>query len=219
MLFVGSRKTGSKVFSKKFSEFRVVFAVLSLVLLSGAFVGAVIWSGVTLTSFGETVTDALTQRLSKDESASFFIRAFGVFRPAAVFLLISFFFGVTVYSPVVCFLLCLLFGICGGMTIGLCSRLTPSGIFSAVFAAETLFFLLCGLVLCVCSSFCTCVSFKQNRFIPEGEERLFGGSLFCGDFFGNVNLRFCFMYIAVFFIFSLLLFLFSCLRVLAALYI
>lgn len=216
MLIAGLRKMKSVAFSKKFGEYRTVFAVFSLVLLSGAFAGAVIWSGVTLTDFGESVAAALTQRLSSDESVSFFIRALAVFRPAALFFLVSFFFGITVYAPLIGFLSCLFFGICGGITLGLCSRMTAASSFGALFVTESLFFLLCGLALSAYCSFCACVCFKQNRLIPDREDRLFGGSLFFGDFFSEVNLRFCFMYFLVFLLFSVLLFLFACLRTLVS---
>ncbi|MBQ9543755.1 MAG: hypothetical protein IJV00_01355 [Clostridia bacterium] len=104
------------------------------------------------------------------------------------------------------------------MTLGLCADLSGSGLFTPLFISEFIYFLFSLLLLSSFCSFCTCVYLKQIGFIPDREDKLFGGSLFCAPYFKNVNLRFSVMYVLVFLLFSTVLFLFSCLRTAAAIY-
>ena len=126
----------------------------------------------------------------------------------AVFYLLTFLLGVTVYSAAFSVFSAILRGFFSGYLIALC--------FFFEKASDVFLFLLVALYLLgstwlfsAYSAFAGSVSFRlfsdgmTGRFLRE-EERMFGGTLFCSTLFQNrINLRFLSSYVLIFLAFFL----------------
>lgn len=127
-----------------------------------------------------------------------------LFTGEAIFYLISFLLGITVYAPVVLFLFSLLRGVFSGFVLStLAASFPQSGLFP--FLLSLFYCLFSTHVFCGYSSFCTMVCLRLFTDQPLAsyraeEKRMFGGSLFNSTFFANtVNFRFLFSYTLLFF--------------------
>lgn len=129
-----------------------------------------------------------------------------------ILILLTFLFGVTLYSPVLSFLIAAFRGVVSGFVL--------SGLFPLDQGKKVVLFLLSFLYLvgsswlfCGYSAFCTAVSTRLYTegilHVPKAEERrMFGGTLFNSVLFCNtVNFRFLFTYCLIFFA---MLFIFFC---------
>lgn len=178
-------------FSERYREYRRAMTVFVFLYLGAFALGALLWSRLSLSSFGESLIRTTADRAFSQGESSFLLGTFRVFSPYLLSLLILFLGGVTVYAPLVSGALILWWGISGGVGLGFLFRFLSEGRIGWSIGADLLFSLSGAWLLSCYGAFVTCVSLKQMGCIADGENKLFGGTLFCGRFdLRRINLRF-----------------------------
>lgn len=187
-------KKRSKEFQKRYRRYEILFYV---------FVAAFFLAAVAEFFFFKESGRILW---GKTEPLSLFYRLFPL---EALFFLVTFLLGVTVYSTA--------FSLVSVSARGFFSAYILSSAFHFESAADAFLFLLVLLYLLASSCLYACYSAFAGsvslRLFSDGftgdpireEERIFGGTLFCSTLFQNrVNLRFLSSYVLIFLAFFLI---------------
>lgn len=191
-----------KKYSQRYGEYKRCFVVQALVFIVFLAVGAFIWNKVSLSSLGEKL---VAEELGSGGVGQGFFQVISAFEMYAIALTLFFASGITVYAPFVSFALMAYLGITQGIVLGAHFRLLSDG-GSILRMLWDCFFGFFSAGICFgYGSFCLCVSFKHTGVIPDTDQRIFSGSLFCSSFYKNiVNLRFLLFYIIIFFAVSII---------------
>ncbi len=182
-------------FAKRYREYRRCMTVFVFLYLGAFAAGAVLWSRLSLSSFGEQLIAVTAQRAFSHGESSFLLGAFRAFSPRLITFLILFLGGITVYAPLLSGAAMLWWGLSGGVGLGFLFRFLSEGMLRWSIGADLLFSFLSALLLASYGAFVSCVALKQMGRIADGEDRIFGGTLFCGKFERKrINLRFFITY-------------------------
>ncbi len=180
---------------QRYDRYRRAFAVSCILYLVAFCLGAVLWTRLSLTSFGESLIRSTAQGLLVDNPSSFWRSSLSVLLSRLPALLSLFLLGVTLYAPVVWVGVMLWLGLSGGLGLGFLFRFVSEGMSVWILCVDLLFSFSSALVTSCYASFVLCVYQKQRGRIPDEEHTMFGGTLFCGKFENNgVNLRFFVVY-------------------------
>lgn len=188
-------------YSKRYREYKLSFLILCFLFIFSIMAGVLLWSKISLTAFGEQLYNTLSKDVLLSSKRGVFAGCLKVFAASCPGLLVIFAAGITVYAPAVSGFSVALRGISCGVSVGYLSRMVSEGLGFKVIIADLLFCFFGAFFMCMGGAFAVCVSLKQFGAIADTDEKLFGGTLFCGNFFKNkINLRFLFFYILAFFI-------------------
>lgn len=182
-------------YAQRYQTYRRCFAAACFLYMIAYFVGAVLWSRLSLTSYGEALIQRMAEALGASEGSSFGADVLSVLLSRLVPLLALFLLGITLYAPLAWGGVMLGLGLFGGMGLGFLFRFASCGISLWLVITEIAFSLAWALVTAAYASFVLCVFFKQAGRIPDEDGKMFGGTLFCGSFYrGMTNLRFLGVY-------------------------
>lgn len=186
-------------FARRYREYKQCMTVFVFLYLISFAAGALLWSRLSLTSFGEQLVSVTAKRAFFHRESSFWLGVVRAFSPRLVSFLVLFLGGITVYAPVLGGLCALWWGLSGGVSLGFLFRFLSEGMLGWGVVADVLFSFGGALLLTSYGAFVTCVALKQMGRIPDGEEQMFGGTLFCGKYEKKrINFRFFLSYQLIF---------------------
>ena len=190
-----------KKFSQRYREYRQCFVVQALIFVVFLSLGALVWNKVSLSSFGE---ELIRLRLSDNFGASpSFVRVLKAFESYGFALVVLFASGITLYAPFAVFCVGAYLGLSQGIILGAYFRLVSEGAEIWKMLWDCFFSFSSAAFVFMYGAFCLCVAFKQMGVIPDTDQKIFSGSLFCSSFYKNIiNLRFLLFYIGIFIAFE-----------------
>lgn len=186
-------------YAQRYASYRRSFVAACFLFLIAYLLGAVLWSRLSLTSFGESLIQNTAGKLIFSREASFWQGVLSVLFSRLVLQLVLFLLGITVYAPLAWGGVMLWLGLSGGMGLGFLFRFASLGVSPRLVTVEILFSLACAMLTASYASFVLCVYKKQMGQIPDTDSQMFGGTLFCASFYRKrINLRFWVLYQLVF---------------------